>query len=377
MNTVSPAVARESPRGALYVPIAVFVVTSTLLWIGFGVRPANDSMFFVSGAEQLRRGQLVHVGYLGYMAFVAIVQSAGLGPRGVMFGQWLLSGCVVIALFDLGRRLGGRLAGGMAATLYAVNVDILRFTFYILSDSLFTSTLLLAVYAAYRATTEAARRWTFAALGLGLATGVMRFNGWFMWPLLFEWTIRASRLRPPQRWAVRIGVTLCYVPLLLTGLAMTRSTDMGDGLLRDGRVIWADRASAVPMPSAPAGSVWLPPAIDYMVRYPVTSAALIARRVVTEGVHTRRFYSRSHNLAIAIVMPLLYGLAAVGWWASRRSSFAWLCAWLLGTEMLLVGLTSADWDGRYLVMVLPIVTLWSGVGLARTYEAGMRRERVG
>jgi hypothetical protein len=58
-----------------------------------------------------------------------------------------------------------------------------------------------------------------------------------------------------------------------------------------------------------------------------------------------------------------------GWPAVRGNPLArWLLA-VVAAHAAFVALTHADWDGRYLAHVLPLLYVFSGVGLARSLAA--------
>jgi hypothetical protein len=60
----------------------------------------------------------------------------------------------------------------------------------------------------------------------------------------------------------------------------------------------------------------------------------------------------------------LYIAALVGWWSRRETAVCRVSLLLCAVDVALVAVTAADWDGRYILMIMPIVILWSGIGLA-------------
>lgn len=123
-------------------PFLLFAVACLFMFFVRGVHHGGDTARYLDGAERLVNGDpLVGLqrAYLGYIVFVALAQVLGAGGTGVVVAQVLVSALCVAALYDLGRRVAGETAGIAAASLYAVNVDLARFTFAILTDSLYTS----------------------------------------------------------------------------------------------------------------------------------------------------------------------------------------------------------------------------------------------
>lgn len=350
------------PRRAAVLPLAAFGVVALTLGIMSGVRPAQDTPFFIASAAHLRAGQLPYVGYLGYIALLALFQTLGLGLTAVVAVQCGMAALAVLALYDLARRVAGPLAGVLAATLYAIDVDVHRFAFYVISDSLFTSVCVLALYATYRAVTDGTPRWTGAAVALGVWMGLVRFNGWFMLPVLLEWLIESTGWPTARRWIVRGAAAVVYVPMVALALGSTASPSISNRLLREGNVIWGDAATAMTMPPDAGGSP--SSAVGYVFRHPQASIRLMAARIWMEVSHVRPFYSRTHNRVVAVALPLLYASAALGCWTFRRSALSGISVLLFALELGLVAVTAADWDGRYLLMMFPLVTLWSGIGVA-------------
>jgi hypothetical protein len=74
--------------------------------------------------------------YVGYNGLLAIAEAAGIGHVGVVVVQILVAACATMALYDLGRQLGGRLAGVLAASFFIADYDIARWHLYVLTDSL-------------------------------------------------------------------------------------------------------------------------------------------------------------------------------------------------------------------------------------------------
>lgn len=354
-------------RGYWWVPALLFVATAALMWAVRGVHHGGDTSRYVGGADRLLSGQpLVELqqANLGYVAFVALTEVLGVGLAGIIAAQVLISALCVLALYDLGRRLGGEISGVAAASLYAANVDLARFTFAILTDSLYTSGIILSVYLTYR-TMAIDRRWAVPAAATVLITASIRPSGMFITPV-FGTCLAFVMLR--DRNLLWKGVATAAVLIGSVWLVAAPARSVVDNnhpaqWLIEGSVVWGHDASRMDMPPAPGVDDSLS-ALRYCGEWPRACASLFLERVRVEHVHTRPFYSFSHNLLILLVLPPLYGLAAVGLWAARDQPVTALSLTLIVVHAAVVGLTTADWDGRYLLYTLPLITLYSGVGIA-------------
>ena len=81
----------------------------------FGVQRGADTLRYLASAADLLagrpfRGQNGWL-YIGYNSLLAASEGAGGGELGVIGIQFLVAACATLALYNLGRQLGGRLAG--------------------------------------------------------------------------------------------------------------------------------------------------------------------------------------------------------------------------------------------------------------------------
>ena len=102
----------------------------------------------------------------------------------------------------------------------------------------------------------------------------------------------------------------------------------------------------------------------YAARHPVAGLRVAATRVAVEVAHARPFYTTRRNAIIIGYLVPLYALAAIGlatWW---REPVVRLAAALIALHLALVAAFFADYDGRWLVHVLPLVGLLAALGCA-------------
>jgi hypothetical protein len=103
-------------------------------------------------------------------------------------------------------------------------------------------------------------------------------------------------------------------------------------------------------------------AVGYALRHPFSTIKLMAARVAVHFAHVRPFYSRSHNAVIVLWLIPMYAAAL---YALARLGAAPLAVWIvaaIASQTLVVALTHAEWDGRYLAHVLPLIDTLAGAG---------------
>lgn len=344
------------------------------------MRLGGDTGIYLDGAASLLNGQPLterQPSYLGYIAVVAAFQAIGSGLTGLVIAQIAAAVVAAVAVYRLAVELGGRVAGGLSVLWFAFDINTNRWQAYVLSDSLFMSCLALSTWLVHVATSRPARwsRYAVAAVAM-VAAGLVRPEGWFVIPAaVLYWVARADGAAGRKVAALGAGVVACL------GLYAVVAPRLGGNLravgpaamLRSGETIWEYDRWRVAMPDDPVWSshTGSQAAVIYAFRHPISTARLMGARLLVHAVHVRPYYSRAHNLVIAAWLLPLYAAAIAGAWALRRQPLLWWCGLVLATQSLVVALTHADWDGRYLAHVMPLVYPFAACGLVALLRRAM------
>jgi 4-amino-4-deoxy-L-arabinose transferase-like glycosyltransferase len=346
-----------------------WLAVQTGLFVRLGVRLGGDSGRYLAGAEALRSWGWptgMAAGYPGYEFLVALFLGAGLGPAGVVAGQVALSGVAAYALYRVATRLYGRRVGALAALLYAINPVVQSWTFYILTESAFVSLAILSACLWTEAGTLGKRAAAGAVL---LLASVIRPNGVVL-PLAAGISALWSLRRTPRP-ALRAALVAAVILVLAARVAMTgeikRQVSPIEHYVR-GTIIWGYPPLTLPLPGPLPPRVAMEPDLGRQIpavaaAYPAHFLRLASWKIGYEYLQVRPYYSAAHNgFLLATLLPA-YALAA--WGVTRRAddppARAFLAAVVVG-QTGLIGLTFADWDGRHLLVILPIVLLFAAAG---------------
>ncbi|HEX6372619.1 MAG TPA: glycosyltransferase family 39 protein [Longimicrobium sp.] len=219
------------------------------------------------------------------------------------------------ALYDVGRRLGGPIAGFLAAAFFGANPDFARWHVVILTDSLYASLVALAAWAVHRAAERGGGAYALGAAAVACAA-LVRPNGWVLVPVAAAYWIAPTRRPAGVKVALAAAVfAAAAAPLVLLAPAMKSVQDVGAYKeLRRGTVIWGHDPSRLPMPreAAPDTEGGLAQMAGYALRHPLATTRLASQRLGMEMVHTRTFYSPAHNAAVLVVLLPLYAFAVLG-----------------------------------------------------------------
>jgi 4-amino-4-deoxy-L-arabinose transferase-like glycosyltransferase len=369
---------RAPPRPDLRATLAVAGIASVYLAVNaayvahVGVRLGGDSGRYIAGGARILGRSLSEgpPGYRGYEGIIALSQLVGFGVTGVVALQILVATAALGALYRVGEALFDARAGVLAALLYALNPDIARWHSFVLTDSLYTSGLVLTVSVVSQSASSTSTRYHFCALGILLATAALRPEGVVLFLVVAGyWLARhLGRFLKRRRALAAVGIiggaslaAFAFAPAVRYGADF--ATDRS--LVERGTVVWGYDGWRVPMPvDTRTGGGATRGVASYAARHPGAYLTLALARVGAELAHVRPFYSARHNVLVLAFLLSLYALAAVGLARAHDRSLARLVVLVMAAHVAVVGVTFADWDGRFLVHILPLLTALAAVGLA-------------
>lgn len=333
-----------------------FCALNTAFLVG-GVRLGMDSSTYINDANALVGGELFGGrpgGWLAYKSLIALCKVLGVGLTGVVFLQLCVAAVAAAALFDIVRKLSDRNAGLVAAALVIVNPELARWHHYILTDSLYTSMLVITMWFIQRA--KALRRSAFAiALAFIVLTALVRPHGWLLLPIATVYWFGGLVSRP----IVRAGAILIVAGLCLW--AALQHPSVGANLpyhfTREGDLIHLSKDWTMPLPPHPGG-----PDVNYFVQHPFATSGLMLARIGVEAVFVRPHYSWGHNLAAIAGLLIVYPLAVLGFIRIRHNRFAWMLIIFMALHMAPIAIRGADWDNRYGDFILPLILVFAGCG---------------
>jgi hypothetical protein len=302
--------------------------------------------------------------YVGYPLWISGWLRIGAGPAGAAWGQLFIAGVAAVlfyhALYRLTHRRAAAIFGTAALVLWP---DTQEFNGFILTESLATSGLLLSFAALVHVHT--ARRpglvWVLTSI-VALATTTLRPNAFVVTLGVGLAGATALALR---HGAARIQRFLLFStpPLLLLSWWILNKLLLTFTLIETyarGELIYGTRELSIEPPS----TLWLPPGawspISRLAAFgwhnPWYFLELVVGKISLFFAYARPYHSWSHiALIVGLIWPI-YVLAVRG----ARTAQTWLPARVFLVTVVLgqaaiVGLTVEDWDGRFLIAVLPAI----------------------
>jgi 4-amino-4-deoxy-L-arabinose transferase-like glycosyltransferase len=356
----------------------VFMLGLVTLWatmqfwlsITGGIRPAGDTDRYLGAAEVLLSGNLPTGGkamsYLAYDSFVAIILGLGWGQTGVIIVQIIFSGIAAYTLYLLGTHLYDWRAGFVAAFLFVGFPDLQKWNFYILTESLFISTLILSCYVILARTGW--QRIVYGGL-LVLLASLLRPNG-FIVPLALSLSVLVYLWMNGKRHLV-IGIAVMSLIALSLASIWIGGMLSKEHILNhyiEGTIIWGHADSAISMPGQIPECVFVKGNAIYEIgcfalAKPWYFLKLVAMKLFYFFLLARPYYSSPHNLLIILFLLPVYALAIISCYRTSKQFVKWAFpAMIIFSQLLVVSFTFADWDSRHLLVVLPLIILFASGG---------------
>lgn len=363
--------------------VALWVLVQLwFLWRFHGPRFANDSARYleyatnIAGHGTFERGH--NLRYVLYPLFQSLWLWLGAGWWGIVLGQMAVAGLAARAFYGAIRKLAGGRRGAAALATFGLIAwpDIQLFNAFLLTESLFTSLVLLAIAAFVQVRSGQRRAWLLLLLAL-LAVLLVRPNG-FLVPLAAALAgLDALRRQRDRRvWRAALLLLVLASPLLWQALNHQLETYYLMDTYQRGELIfrsplWAVK-SATPLDMPPPGTGPAARVLYFAAHNPGYFGQLVLGKLFVFLSYLKPHYSLAHRaLGVAVLWPA-YWLAGRG--AGLRRVWRPARVFLAGMFLLqaaIISFTVDDWDVRFLAPVLPAVGGLAALFLMRNEESGL------
>ena len=339
-----------------------------VFWKAFGLRMGGDTGRYVGGAQRILEGLPLGGGqrhYLAYEGLLAFVQGLDGGLEFMVIVQGLLALGGAVGLYFLGRRMFSEPVGLLASIAFLFHPSIQRWNFYILTESLATNALILAVALSFLV--REGKPLGILLLPVGAVLALARPEApLFLLPIIFY------LLQGRSPFPVSIGSSFIAILFILFWFRPSQPSDFGVWKhWQEGTYIWG-----YPGIGPPSGAALFGPASgqaafgvrEVLMDWP-WFFKLTALRAFYFFSPTRPYFSTLHNTVAAAVTLPAYALGMVGTFAGKPQGRMLLWGIVILQGVLAV-LTWSDWDNRWLDRVFPfllVLAVGGAVGLWKRF----------
>lgn len=353
----------------LFILTTSWLLVNLLVYMYLGTKYAIDTVRFDTEAEAWINGTFefsYHFWYTGYIAILALCKLLFQSIYPSIIIQLSLS-LISILLFykGLSRILQNQLTAFIAALLIILYIPIQQWNDCLLTESFYISSVLLFVWAYSIIDTKT--KWISLLMFACLAT-ILRPNGGILL-ITFFILLAKQFITLGNRKFIYASAVLAAIGLLYL---LNNTTNIFYHFLIDsfnkGEVICGYSGWTIPIENTikkddSTGSIIK--IIQLMGSNPTACIQLAIFRFIALWADVRMYYSNVHNIYIGCVLLPAYVFAGIGFFQNRKIYRDLFLITLIytGLNSLLIMITYADWDGRFLAPLLPIIFIWSGLGM--------------
>lgn len=345
--------------------LALALTWALVQWVAFnkfGVLISIDSEVYLTDAQAMIQGELPSgrsFMYLSYSALLAIIQWFGFDASAIVAVQLLTSLGAVFCAFFLAKHIhGSRWSGVVAALLYIVWIKIHQWNFVLYTDSLFCSMVVISFTANYLARSK----WQLViALGLLLFTIFIRPNGiGFGMAMLGYFMVKHSTYNNLSL-IKKSGIAICFLFLFLVAVNIILGpyVDSFIASYQKAEIIYPNRQLFIrPSLNLVLPDQSWPPLIKlaaFAINNPIYFGKLFFLKAGLFIANVKPYFSWTHNLIIVTFLYPIYWFAYRGLRLLSDVAVVNFVVIYIGLQVAVVGLTSENWDGRFLIPILPFV----------------------
>ncbi|HMG89339.1 MAG TPA: glycosyltransferase family 39 protein [Chryseolinea sp.] len=363
----------------------LFICVHVVMYWHYGIRILMDAESFIEAADFLvTNGKLQDIHHLYYSSPILMMAAfRALFPGEVMpilLFQCLLSGLATIALYKSAEKVFNSALGGlMAGIIFITWIDNIHWNITTMTESIALSAFCFVVYALAhwqdRLRSMLAMAALLAVVFFTRPTSVVIIISALVFFLAYYWKPLLER-RP-----VFISVVVVAICLIILGAdTMLAHWDFTGQYLKGNVVTFADivkgtrafhETISVEPPSSRAFSESDSPigrVVMFIYDNPIHFLKTAGLKVFYLTAFVRPYYSWSHNLYLAVWVPLIYLLFVIGWRSTPNIPMKLFVLTAIILNCGLIAISSVDWDNRFYIPMEPGIVLLAGGGAATLFN---------
>ena len=297
----------------------------------------------------------------------------------VVLVQYLISYSSIILLYKAVVDIFGSITQGfITALIYLFFIDIITWNSYLLAESLYASMVCISLYLLWQVRNKPSLRLISLTSLVVVFTIFIKPTGiGLLGALGVVWLVRT--LRKIQSGAMRSALAVGIILIFLAVVNRMLTTYLIIENYKIGEIIYAittlpNHPDLDQMVITPPANAYEPPAEwpqiiripAFIIHHPVYWLKLFFSKVFYFLVHIRPYWSWSHN-AVSLVFLIPAYLLAIRALVKGRLHGELRIFFLayVTIHTLSVSLTSVDWDGRFIVPIIPVLFIAAVQGLSK------------
>lgn len=335
-----------------------------------GIKYWLDTERYIGGADKIIDGQNLtgrDFHYTGYMLILVLIQILNLPLVSIVILQIAVALVAAYLLSDTAKMLTkSNIAGLVSAALFLCNPYIVKWHLYILTESLYTSLVIICFWSFAKLLTAKKLKYYLISLTILIITMSVRPNGWILLPVFIIVVIISLKIS--NKYKVIGGISAFAIFVLIMALipGFNKNIQLTSPIdnLQKGVTVWGHDELNLEMPQEPDidKSNWTA-GFRYVLKHPLPSAKLAITRAGYTLIHVRPFHSPEYKIRVLIWIIPAYIIALLGIWYYRKNKICLTGLLMIAGHLLVIGLSYAEHDSRFDIYILSLFYLFAGAGL--------------
>lgn len=355
--------------------VVLSILLNATLFYLFHIKIVNDSHRYLEYATNLQSGFYFdphNFWYFGYVFFLYVFQSLGV----VIFAQHLLSVVAIVYLFKLYLKIDNhKVRAFLAGLVFLFFYEINLWNNYILTESIYVSFTIFLFYSLLSFLEKENKNMFdyFLPVCIVVFTCMIKPTGITFLFMFFLFGYYKLKLK----WSLKIAWVLVFLVSayflanrMLHTYILIENYQLGEIVYNVSEFLPNTKSNFLQI-SVPSNLVIpnldLKP-VDRLVLFvyhnPVFFLKLFSLKFFFTLVQIRTYWSNFHNVYnVMILIPLYVGVFWALLKSTLHSDFRLLSTFFLLIYLFIMGLTSVDWDGRFLMPLMPVLIVLGVFGL--------------
>lgn len=378
-KSIPPAISVWSKQSFdLAVLLLGWLIVNYVLYVHLGLKVVNDSARYLEYAGSLRKGFSFdphNFWYFTYVLFIYLIKFISANNFVIIIAQCALSLIGTAALYRTSLNLfNDRKSALITALLYICFTEIQAWNFYVLPESLYASLLCITFYLISRAK-DGIFQYIPEILAVLIAfltkpSGISILLAYIFYTGFKNRSTIETRYRTIVVISAFAITTYFLINRMLHTFILIENYQKGEivyGITTLPNYPFYDQLILLPAETLYIPDVQAAPLIrlsSFIIHNPLFFTKLFLIKVFYNVMNVRPYWSYWHNIFSASFLCIVYYFFVRGLKLMKETPFGLLLGSYIGIQLIILGLTTVDWDGRFLVPLLPVIFLISGRSIA-------------
>lgn len=365
--------------------LVLYGLVSIIAFQYYGVKIMADSERYLSYAMGLREGFYIerhNFWYMGYVFFIYAIKLFTQENLAIVVCQYILGYLAVVSVYESGRLLFGNTLQALLPALLMIGfIEIPMWNSFILSEPFYISFTCFSLYFLVTIHKKGlSRTRLLVAIPIILLTVIAKPTGIALLGAVVSvllYKIISKVKSKALKWAICGGVSILF--LLLTNKMLTTFTlienDYVKGEIVYGIANYPDYPDHDQLIVSPPDDLYIPDTayppiiriLSFILHNPIYWLKLFFIKFYYFSLHVRPYWSWTHNFFSLLFLIPVYGLSLRSFFVREfpKELLLFLIPYFT-IHVLSVCLSTVDWDGRFLMPLLPLLFLLAAAGIPRT-----------